>query len=117
MHSTACAVDQASPAIARTAPEPAAGRRCVGVRAALLAKYEAIVAQWPDEPSWTERVEAICCGDVLVEPGWMLTDIVREPVDTFGLYRVYPDGRVERDRHIERLERERFLNAGGPLDE
>jgi hypothetical protein len=89
----------------------------VWVRAALLAKYESIAAQWPDAPSWTERVEAIRCGDVLVEPGWMLTDIVREPVDTFGLYRVYPDGRIERDRHIERVERDRFRSAGLPSDE
>jgi hypothetical protein len=57
----------------------------------------------------------VCCGDVLVEPGWMLASIGALDADPFGLYRVYPDGRVERDRHIERMELERFRAAGrGP---
>jgi hypothetical protein len=83
-----------------------------GVRAALIAKYEALVAQYPDSGSWLERLEAVCVGDVLVEPGWLVRQILGDEIDPFGLYRIYPDGRIERDRNIERADLHRFRAAG-----
>jgi hypothetical protein len=83
-----------------------------GVRAALIAKYEALAAHYPEQRSWADRLEAVCAGDILVEPGWMLRTILGEDADPFGLYRVYPDGRIERDRYIERIELDRFRAAG-----
>ena len=84
----------------RTQPMP-------GVRAALLAKYQAIVAQYPDSRSWFERLEAVCVGDILVEPGWLLKQVVGDEIDPYGLYRIYPDGRIA---PVSRLAK-RFLDA------
>jgi hypothetical protein len=91
-----------------------------GVRSALLARYESLVAEYPNQRGWIDRLEAVRGGDVLVEPGWMLRPILGDEVDTYGLYRVYPDGRIERDRFIERLELDRFRASAAahvwPLD-
>jgi hypothetical protein len=134
-----CAVPLDRPRIERDAPPVATCRRCgidyvlgsggleravqrcsadgcagpvTGVRALLLERYEALAQQYPQRRSWHERLQAVCAGDVLVEPGWMLRPILGADVDLFGLYRVYPDGRVERDRNIERADLERFRTAG-----
>ena len=88
-----------------------------GVREALLAKYESLAAQYSNQRGWGDRLEAVCSGDVLVEPGWMLRPILGDDVDLYGLYRVYPDGRIERDRYIERIELERFRAAYPEPDE
>jgi hypothetical protein len=87
-----------------------------GVRAALLAKYEVLTATFPNRPRWHDRLEAVCVGETVVEPGWMLRDVL-DDVDLFGEYRVYADGRVERDRYIERIELDRFRTAGADDDE
>jgi hypothetical protein len=83
------------------------------VRAALAARYAELAREYPQRPEWWERLEAVSAGDVLVEPGWMLRSIVDADIDVFGLYRVYPDGRVERDRNIERAEVRRFRHETG----
>jgi hypothetical protein len=82
------------------------------VRDRLCARYRQLCAQFPDPAAWGDRLAAIEEGDILVEPGWMLRPIVAFDVDIHGLYRVYPDGRVERDRYLERREVERFRAAG-----
>jgi hypothetical protein len=83
-----------------------------GVRAALIEKYEALVALYPSQQRWVDRLGAVCDGDVLVEPGWMLRTILQDDADLFALYRIYPDDRIERDRYIERVELDRFRTAG-----
>jgi hypothetical protein len=89
------------------------------VRFELARRYAEIAAQFPDAPNdgWRERLAAAAADDVLVEPGWMLRPIVGDDVDIHGLYRVYGDGRIERDRFIERQERARFLGAHDVAEE
>jgi hypothetical protein len=81
------------------------------VRAALAVRYAELASEYPQRRAWWDRLEAVCAGDVLVEPGWMLDSIVDEDIDVFGMYRVYPNGRIERDRFIERAEVQRFRHA------
>jgi hypothetical protein len=83
-----------------------------GARAALIAAYESLVALYPQRRRWMDRLEAVCVGEVLVEPGWMLRSVLDDDADLFALYRVYPDNRIERDRFIERIELDRYRSAG-----
>jgi hypothetical protein len=84
------------------------------VRRALIEFYEPLARDFSDAEHrcWAERLEALRAGEIVVEPGFLLQHVIDEPLDVFGLYRVYPDGRVERDRHIERSERDRFRRGG-----
>jgi hypothetical protein len=83
------------------------------VRSALAERYAAIASQLSDErhTSWRDRLDAVVGGQVLVEPGWMLRPIVGDDVDIFGFYRVYADGRIERDRFLEQREHARHRGA------
>jgi hypothetical protein len=82
------------------------------VRSALLDRYEELITQLPTlSRAWVDRANALRAGEITVEPGWMLRPILGETIEIFGLYRVYNDGRVERDRLIERAEKERFRRA------
>jgi hypothetical protein len=82
------------------------------VRGLLRARYRLVCEQFPEPGGWLDRLSAVEDGDILVEPGWMLRHVVDDELDLFGLYRVYPDGRIERDRYLERREIERFRTAG-----
>jgi hypothetical protein len=84
------------------------GERDRRVRVELAARYAELAREYPHRPEWWDRLEAVRAGDVLVEPGWMLAPIIGDGIDVFGMYRVYPDGRIERDRYIERAEERRF---------
>jgi hypothetical protein len=84
----------------------------VDVRAALVDRYERMAAQALGREAWLDRADALRAGEISVEPGWMLVPILGESIEPFALYRVYPDGRVERDRMIERAELRRFREAG-----
>jgi len=83
------------------------------VRAALIERYERLMHELATEHrAWTDRIDALRDGEITVEPGWMLRPILGDSIETFGLYRVYPDGRIERDRRIEGAEANRFRQAG-----
>ena len=84
------------------------------VREALVHHYARLAAQYAGsrDRSWYDRLAAAMAGDILIEPGWLLRPIIGDDVDIYGLYRVYGDGRIERDRYVEHVERERFRRAG-----
>jgi len=83
------------------------------VRMALIERYEEVIDELgTPRPAWSDRVAALREGETTIEPGWMLRPILGDAVTTYGLYRVYGDGRIERDRRIERAERQRFRRAG-----
>ena len=83
------------------------------VRLALIERYEQVIEECGnDRPAWTDRLDALREGEITVEPGWMLRPILGDSIEPFGLYRVYGDGTVERDRRIERAELRRFRRAG-----
>jgi hypothetical protein len=79
-----------------------------------IGHYRELAAQHPDDrhDSWRDRLAAAIFGATLVEPGWMLRRVPGDTIDIYGVYRIYGDGRVERDRFLEREDRERFLRAG-----
>jgi hypothetical protein len=83
------------------------------VRAALVDHYARMAGQYEGSThrSWHERLAAATAGDILIEPGWLLRRIVGDDVDIYGFYRAYPDGRIERDRYVEHVERDRFRRA------
>jgi hypothetical protein len=84
------------------------------VREALIDRYSRIAGEFADidHRGWSDRVDALRSGETVIEPGWMLRHVCDGDFDLFGLYRVDADGRIERDRHIERRHRERFRQAG-----
>jgi hypothetical protein len=83
------------------------------VREALSRHYRLLAAEYAGSPHrcWDDRLAAAVDGDTLIEPGWLLRRIVGDQVDVYGLYRVYSDGRIERDRFLEHAERERFRSG------
>jgi hypothetical protein len=87
------------------------------VRRMLIERYERLAEHALGRATWLDRIEALREGEISVEPGWMLRPIIGASIDRYALYRVYPDGRVERDRRIERAELERFRAAGHDPDE
>jgi hypothetical protein len=86
------------------------------VRQALIDCYTLIATELADrgDRGWFDRIDAIRSGETVIEPGWMLRRVSDGEFDVFGLYRVDADGRIERDRRIERGHRERFRRAGRP---
>jgi hypothetical protein len=84
------------------------------VRRSLISQYRELAAQYPDDrhDCWRDRLAAAISGETLVEPGWMLRRVLGDTIHIYGVYRVYGDGRVERDRFLEREDRERFLRGG-----